>query len=74
MMRKINIIGAGMLAAALAQAQAPVISGGPVNAASYVIAGLPNANIAQGSMFVLFGNNIGPPRLPMHLLFRCRRL
>jgi uncharacterized protein (TIGR03437 family) len=62
-MRTINIIGVGMLAAALAQAQAPVITGGPVNAASYVIRGLPNANIAQGSMFVLFGNNIGPAKI-----------
>lgn len=38
----------------------PMITGGPVNAASYVMAGLPNANIAQGSMFILFGQNLGP--------------
>jgi uncharacterized protein (TIGR03437 family) len=38
----------------------PMITGGPVNAASYAIAGLPNANIAQGSMFILFGQNLGP--------------
>lgn len=63
-MRTTNRIGAGMLlAAALAHAQAPMITGGPVNAAGYVLAGLPNANIAQGSMFVLFGSNIGPAKI-----------
>ncbi len=45
----------------LAHAQpATMITGGPVNAASYTIAGLPNGNIAQGSMFILFGQNLGP--------------
>ncbi len=63
MVRMTNIIVVAILAAALAHAQAPMITGGPVNAASYVIQGLPNANIAQGSMFVLFGNNIGPPEI-----------
>ena len=54
-------LGAFLLAAGLAHAQpAPVITGGPVNAASYVLAGLPNAGIAQGSMFILFGTNMGP--------------
>ena len=43
--------------------QAPKITGGPVNAASYALAGLPNANIAQGSMFILFGTNIGPAKI-----------
>src|SRR5215472_397831 len=62
-MRMTNLMGAAILAAALAHAQAPVITGGPVNAASYVLTGLPNANIAQGSMFVLFGTNIGPAKI-----------
>ena len=31
-----------------------------MNAASYARAGFPNAGIAQGAMFVLFGNNLGP--------------
>ena len=48
-----------LLFAGLVQAQ-PNITGGPVNAASFASAGLPNTNIAQGSMFVLFGQNIGP--------------
>src|SRR5579884_2766959 len=46
------------ISAALAQ---PVInSGGIVNAASYAVAGEPNAAIAQGSVFTLFGSNFGP--------------
>src|SRR5581483_9570715 len=45
-------------AAALAQ---PVINdGGVVNAASYAYAGEPNAAIAQGSMFTLFGSGFAP--------------
>jgi uncharacterized protein (TIGR03437 family) len=53
-----NVLSAFLLVG-LAHAQ-PVITGGPVNAASYALAGLPNANIAQGSMFILFGRNLGP--------------
>jgi hypothetical protein len=42
-------------------AQTPAIdSGGVVNAASYAYAGLPSAGIAQGSIFAIFGNNLGP--------------
>lgn len=59
-MKLINVLGPLLAFAGLASAQAPRITGGPVNAASYVIAGLPNANIAQGSMFIVFGQNIGP--------------
>ena len=53
-----KILGAFLLVG-LANAQ-PTITGGPVNAASYALAGLPNANIAQGSMFILFGQDLGP--------------
>jgi len=38
----------------------PVITGGPVNAASYAPLGLPNTGIAQGAMFVVFGRGLGP--------------
>jgi uncharacterized protein (TIGR03437 family) len=42
----------------------PVIgNGGIVNAASYTPDGLPSSGIAQGSLFVLFGRNLGPNRL-----------
>ncbi len=44
-------------------AAAPVITGGPVNAASYVRDGLPNSGIAQGSMFIVFGTGLGPLNL-----------
>jgi len=44
-----------------AQAQAPTIaSDGIRNGASYTIAGLPNSGVAQGSIFVIFGDNLGP--------------
>ena len=55
-----RLIGVFLFAVGFAFAQQPMITGGPVNAASYVIAGLPNAKIAQGSMFILFGQQLGP--------------
>jgi uncharacterized protein (TIGR03437 family) len=39
--------------------QPPVITDGPVNAGSYTPMGLPNGGIAQGSMFILKGTNLG---------------
>ncbi|MDQ2900557.1 MAG: hypothetical protein M3Y07_12280 [Acidobacteriota bacterium] len=45
-------------------AQTPTItSGGVVNAASYTPAGLPGGGIAQGSLFIVFGKNMGPAAL-----------
>jgi len=43
------------------QAQ-PVING-VLNAASYAVPGLPHSDIAQGSMFVVFGQQLGPAAL-----------
>lgn len=45
-------------------AQPTVFTGGIVNADSLVPAGLPNANIAQGSIFSIFGTNLGPSQSP----------
>jgi hypothetical protein len=41
-----KVLGVFLLAFSIAHAKAPLITGGPVNAASYVLAGLPNGNIA----------------------------
>jgi uncharacterized protein (TIGR03437 family) len=50
--------------AGLAAAQNPVVStGGIVNVASYSFAGLPNGDIAPGSMVTIFGSNMGPATL-----------
>lgn len=57
---KISWIALALLLLAGGAYAQPKITGGPVNAASYALAGLPNANIAQGSMFILFGQNLGP--------------
>jgi uncharacterized protein (TIGR03437 family) len=40
----------------------PAVSG-VANAASFIPAGLPNGNIAAGSMFVIFGTGLGPDTL-----------
>lgn len=51
----------GVLAAAHGAAAAPfVFHRGVVNAASYLPAGLPNGSIARGSIFSLFGRELGP--------------
>ena len=49
----------------LALAQAPSIrtSEGVLSAASYAYSGLPNGGVAQGSMFAVFGDNLGPATL-----------
>src|SRR5438067_13875509 len=49
-----------ILVAASAVAQPRVSPGGVKNAASYASQGLPNAAIAQGSIFSVFGDNLGP--------------
>ena len=50
-------------AAALAQAQPRITTGGVVNSASYAAAALPSGAIAQGSLFVVFGRGLGPAAL-----------
>jgi uncharacterized protein (TIGR03437 family) len=49
-----------VLFAAAALGQPFVYYRGAVNAASYLRPGLPNGSIAQGSMFSIFGRNLGP--------------
>jgi len=50
-----------LLSAAAAALAQPVVSpNGMVNAASSVPAGLPNGDVAQGSIFSIYGNNMGP--------------
>ena len=42
----------------------PVVSpGGVLNTASFIVDGLPNSGVAQGSMFAVFGQNLGPDGL-----------
>jgi len=49
-----------LCAASAALAQPAVSANGMVNAASAVQAGLPNGDVAQGSIFSIYGNNMGP--------------
>ena len=47
-----------------ARAQTPTIAADGVrNGASYTISGLPNSGIAQGSIMVIFGSNLGPANI-----------
>ena len=62
------IAGCCALCASPAFAQTPVLKA-VLNNASYTPTGLPNSNIAQGSIFVLFGTNLGTsspaPKFPL---------
>jgi uncharacterized protein (TIGR03437 family) len=55
----LTLFGSSWLAA-----QPTVYNGGVVNADSLVPVGLPNASIAQGSIFSIFGTNLGPSQSP----------
>ena len=60
-MRLFAIAVAVLLFAASAALAQPVVSAnGMVNAASSIEAGLPNGDIAQGSIFSIWGKNLGP--------------
>ncbi len=64
MQRKLYFCLAALAAPGVAMAQNPAVSpGGIVNHFSYALPGLPNANIAQGSIFDIFGSNMGPQSL-----------
>jgi uncharacterized protein (TIGR03437 family) len=43
-----------------ANAQPVIADIGGLNAASYILIGLPGEGVAQGAMFVVFGENLGP--------------
>src|ERR1051326_1089576 len=58
----IGILFAAPLATAVS-AQPKINTNGVVNVASYAIPGMPNAPIAQGSVFVIFGSGMGPATL-----------
>jgi uncharacterized protein (TIGR03437 family) len=54
---------AALITIPAAYAQPVVNPGGVLNVASYAIPGLQNSDIAQGSMFVVFGQRLGPAAL-----------
>jgi uncharacterized protein (TIGR03437 family) len=55
--------GGGIRDAFVAKIAAGPVVSSALNAASYVPSGLPGEGIAQGSMFVVFGQNMGPDEL-----------
>lgn len=62
MKTKLLLLSSALACASLAQAQAPSITN-VTNAASYAAKGLPGSGIAQGSIFSIFGSNLGPATL-----------
>src|SRR3954451_15370190 len=57
---KRSILSAAIVFAAATASAAPPQIGSILNAASYTRPGLPNYGIAPGSMFVVFGTELGP--------------
>ncbi len=55
-----RIVLALLACTTIALAQPSVNTGGILNVASYAPPGLPNASIAQGSLFAIFGTGLGP--------------
>ncbi len=62
-MKQLFLTMACLAACGSAFAQPVISSGGIANSASYAYSGLPNAAIAQGSLFVVFGSGMGPAAL-----------
>ena len=58
-----------LMAAAMAMAQPSVAKNGILNAASVAYVGLPNSSIAQGSIFSIYGTNLGPTTNPSQTSF-----
>jgi uncharacterized protein (TIGR03437 family) len=56
-----SLVSAALIVSATAQPK--INTNGIVNVASYAVAGLPDSSIAQGSIFVIFGANMGPATL-----------
>lgn len=54
-----SVFVCAVLSAGLASAQ-PTVEGPVLNVASYTLPGYPAFGVAQGSMFVVFGRNMGP--------------
>jgi uncharacterized protein (TIGR03437 family) len=52
------------ISGSLVSAQPTVYARGVVNADSLVPVGLPNSSVAQGSIFSIFGTNLGPAKSP----------
>src|SRR5262245_35496918 len=49
---------------AAGRAQAPTIAANGIrNGGSYALPSLPNGSVAQGSIIVIFGNNLGPANI-----------
>ena len=64
MKRHLAVLAMAGVFGSFALAQQPsVLAGGIVNNASYTPSALPGSAIAQGSIFVVFGNNMGPATL-----------
>ena len=64
MKRHLAVLAMAGVFGSFALAQQPsVLAGGIVNNASYTPSALPGSAIAQGSIFVVFGSNMGPATL-----------
>lgn len=60
----LSFLTVAIATAAIPAAAQPVIASlGVRNSASYTLPGLPNSGIAEGSLFIVFGQNLGPAKI-----------
>src|SRR5580704_5113261 len=60
----LSLLTAAIAISAIPAAAQPVIASlGVRNSASYTLPGLPNSGIAKGSLFIVFGQNLGPAKI-----------
>lgn len=62
-MKQFSLLLAAALLSLPAVAQPVIASLGVRNGASYALPPLPNSSIAQGSIFIVFGQNLGPAKI-----------
>ena len=61
-MKTLRLLSLLSMVAGAAWAQQPTVAA-VVNAGSNAVPGLPNAQIAKGAIFIVYGSNLGPAKL-----------
>lgn len=69
-MNRILLLSCALVLSALHLSAEPVVGqGGILNVASYALNGLPNSGVAQGAMFIIFGERLGPAGFSRRTVF-----
>src|SRR5437016_3299765 len=64
-LKEVTVCGTVLFLGAVSLTAQTIFPRGVVNAASFAAPGLPGGGIARGSIFSIFGKNLGPTSSPM---------